>query len=42
MMEYQLKTEFSVFNTFVYIQFTEVTKRSDQVHVKSLNMFHCI
>jgi hypothetical protein len=31
MMEYQLETAFSVFNTFVYIQFTEVAKSSNQV-----------
>jgi len=26
MTEYQLETAFSIFKTFVYIQFTEVTK----------------
>jgi len=41
MTEYQLETAFSVFNTFVYIQFTEVTKSSYQVRVKSFATFHC-
>ena len=42
MTKYQLETAISVFKTFVYIQFTEVTKSSYQVRVKSLTMFRCI